>query len=129
LHVAHGHFTAVLQYGDGLADSGDPGSAITRDDVSMFAKYGPFIMGCLGVALYEGCLLTVAMTTNVACGACNSLCMSDAIVCRVQAIGPGYIELDRELPFPINPDWTATVHKYAPSIQDAGVENLTIAFA
>lgn len=47
---------------------------------------------------------------------------------RVAAVGSGWIELDRELPFPVQSGWQAVVHSYYPSVQEGGMESLTIAF-
>jgi hypothetical protein len=47
---------------------------------------------------------------------------------RVTAVGASWIELDRELPFPVQAGWEAVVHSYYPSVQEGGVESLTIAF-
>lgn len=50
-------------------------------------------------------------------------------VSRVTAVGEGWVELDRELPFDLTPALEAELHAYAPSLQKAGVERLTLAFA
>lgn len=55
--------------------------------------------------------------------ACACVC-----ACRVAAIGAGWVELDRELPFPVQPGWTGAVHRDAPTLVDAGIEQLTIEF-
>lgn len=50
--------------------------------------------------------------------------------CRVAAIGPGWVELDREVPFPVRPaaGWEGVVARDAPVMEDAGVQGLTIEF-
>ena len=40
----------------------------------------------------------------------------------------GWVELDREVPFGIAAGWAGSVHRYAPALQDGGVEMLTIEF-
>ncbi|KAL4431405.1 hypothetical protein ABPG75_006661 [Micractinium tetrahymenae] len=44
---------------------------------------------------------------------------------RVVAVGKGWIQLDRELPFNLT---AGSVHDYAPSLQDSGIDRLTIKF-
>lgn len=43
-------------------------------------------------------------------------------------MGPGWIQLDRELPFPVAPGWRGAVHREKPALEDVGVERLTIEF-
>ncbi|KAL4425512.1 hypothetical protein ABPG75_009528 [Micractinium tetrahymenae] len=47
---------------------------------------------------------------------------------RVANLSSGWVELDRPLPFPIEA-WQGSVHSYAPTVQDSGIERLTIEFA
>jgi hypothetical protein len=48
---------------------------------------------------------------------------------KVAAIGNDWVALDRPLPFPVRSSWVADVHRFDPTIQDSGVEQLTIQFA
>ncbi|PRW20375.1 40S ribosomal S7 isoform A [Chlorella sorokiniana] len=47
---------------------------------------------------------------------------------RVAAVGDGWIELDRELPFDIPVGVDATINAYNPSLENVGVERLTLEF-
>ncbi|EFN60037.1 hypothetical protein CHLNCDRAFT_133254 [Chlorella variabilis] len=59
----------------------------------------------------------------------NTLRRDDiSLVARVEAIGSGYIDLDRELPFPIQEGWEGLFLRYLPTVEDGGMEQLTIAF-
>ncbi|KAL4457378.1 hypothetical protein ABPG75_012243 [Micractinium tetrahymenae] len=51
-----------------------------------------------------------------------------SVPARVTAAGPGWFEIERGLPFPVKPGWRATVHLDAPSLQNSGIESLTIRF-
>ncbi|KAL4856222.1 putative cinnamyl alcohol dehydrogenase 2 [Chlorella vulgaris] len=51
-----------------------------------------------------------------------------SITAKVTLVDGRWIEIDRELPFPVNPGWQAVVHSYNPTVQDGGMEKLTIAF-
>lgn len=77
-----GSITAFV-YGDGLADSGQPGT-LSRDDISFTAK--------------------------------------------IASIGDDWVALDRELPFPVKRRWTGVLHECRPTVQDSGIEHLTIRF-
>lgn len=44
-------------------------------------------------------------------------------------MGEGWVSLDRPLPFPVRRRWQGLVHSYQPSVQQSGVEALTIQFA
>lgn len=39
-----------------------------------------------------------------------------------------WIDLDRDMPFPVKAGWRAAVHRESPSMQNCGVEKLTIEF-
>ncbi|EFN59697.1 hypothetical protein CHLNCDRAFT_133242 [Chlorella variabilis] len=59
----------------------------------------------------------------------NTLRRDDiSLIARVEAIGSGYIDLDRELPFPIQEGWEGLFLRYLPTVEDGGMEQLTIAF-
>ncbi|EFN56045.1 hypothetical protein CHLNCDRAFT_145493 [Chlorella variabilis] len=47
---------------------------------------------------------------------------------KVSAVGSNWIELDRELPFPVKAGWDTVVHSYYPTVQNGGMEKMTIAF-
>lgn len=48
-------------------------------------------------------------------------------------MGAGWVELDRPVPFACggngsSKSWVCSVHRYAPTVTDGGVERLTIEF-
>ncbi|KAI3429764.1 hypothetical protein D9Q98_010077 [Chlorella vulgaris] len=47
---------------------------------------------------------------------------------RVTRVGAGFIDIDRDLIYPLKPGWKATLAEYNPGIQNSGIEGLTIAF-
>ncbi|EFN56876.1 hypothetical protein CHLNCDRAFT_144516 [Chlorella variabilis] len=51
-----------------------------------------------------------------------------AFTARVAAIGEGWVELDRPMSFAVREWWKGVVHVEQPSLQDAGMEKLTIRF-
>ncbi|KAL4441064.1 hypothetical protein ABPG77_010495 [Micractinium sp. CCAP 211/92] len=51
-----------------------------------------------------------------------------AFPARVTAVGAGWFEVERGIPFPVKPGWRATVHLDAPSLQNSGIESLAIRF-
>ena len=53
---------------------------------------------------------------------------ADPLACRVWKVEGSWVELDREVPFGIAAGWRGSLHRYAPTLQDAGVEKLTIEF-
>ncbi|PSC69036.1 band 7 [Micractinium conductrix] len=47
---------------------------------------------------------------------------------KVAAVGQGWIQLERGMPFPVRAGWRGEVHLDAPSLQEGGIEGLTIRF-
>lgn len=49
---------------------------------------------------------------------------------RVAAVRPGYVIMDRPLVFPVKTEqgWVGAIHLDWPSIEDSGVEGLTVRF-
>jgi hypothetical protein len=48
--------------------------------------------------------------------------------CRIKAVGAGTITLDRPLCFTFGAKWSSSIHLEQPTMQDSGVEKLTIRF-
>jgi hypothetical protein len=46
----------------------------------------------------------------------------------VAGIGRGTVTLDRPLCFSIDPRWQTAIHQEAPTLQEGGIERLTIRF-
>lgn len=55
--------------------------------------------------------------------------MYSILQCRVVAVGDTYIELERQLPVDIYAAWTAQIRAFVPTVQQSGIEDLTINFA
>jgi hypothetical protein len=47
---------------------------------------------------------------------------------RVKSASGNRIELERSLPYDIRPEWTPEIHRFVPSVQEFGVEHLSIHF-
>ncbi|KAL4458888.1 hypothetical protein ABPG75_013753 [Micractinium tetrahymenae] len=47
---------------------------------------------------------------------------------RVAAIGNGWIELERPLPWDLREKWSPVLHTFAPSVQNSGLEGFTVEF-
>ena len=47
---------------------------------------------------------------------------------RVKSVAGNQIELERPLPYDVRLEWTPEVHRFAPSVQEVGVEHLSIHF-
>lgn len=51
---------------------------------------------------------------------------------RVAEVGPSWIQLDRQVPFAAGPSsgsgWAGSLHRYEPTVEQGGVERLTIEF-
>jgi hypothetical protein len=47
---------------------------------------------------------------------------------RVARINGNRIELERPLPYDVNPAWTPEIHRFAPTVEEVGIENLSIEF-
>jgi hypothetical protein len=47
---------------------------------------------------------------------------------RVESVKGNEIELERPLPYDVGPEWTPEIHRFVPSVQEVGVEHLSIHF-
>jgi len=47
---------------------------------------------------------------------------------RVKSASGNRIELERPLPYDVHPEWTPEIHRFAPSVQEFGIESLSIHF-
>jgi hypothetical protein len=47
---------------------------------------------------------------------------------RVKSVKGKEIELERPLPYDVRPEWTPEIHRFVPSVQEVGVEHLSIHF-
>lgn len=47
---------------------------------------------------------------------------------QVKSVKGNEIELERPLPYDVRPEWTAEIHRFVPSVQEIGVEHLSIHF-
>ncbi len=47
---------------------------------------------------------------------------------RVNSASGNKIELERPLPYDVRPEWTPEIHRFVPSVQEFGVEHLSIHF-
>jgi hypothetical protein len=47
---------------------------------------------------------------------------------RVRAVSGNQIELERPLPYDVRPEWGPEIHRFVPSVQEVGVEHLSIHF-
>src|SRR5258708_30382739 len=47
---------------------------------------------------------------------------------RVKSASGNRIELERSLPYDVRPEWTPEIHRFVPSVQEFGVEHLSIHF-
>ncbi|MFH1497099.1 MAG: glycosyl hydrolase family 28-related protein [Verrucomicrobiota bacterium] len=54
--------------------------------------------------------------------------MRTSIVTRISRIDGDRIEMERPLRFDIRPEWQPTVHRFAPTVSDSGVEDITFEF-
>lgn len=59
----------------------------------------------------------------------DACCTSSAACCRIASVNStaGWVELDRALPFSAQPG--CTLHRYAPTLTQGGIERLTIEFS
>ncbi|EFN53338.1 hypothetical protein CHLNCDRAFT_137066 [Chlorella variabilis] len=48
---------------------------------------------------------------------------------RVSAVGDGWIELERPLPWDMREQWAPVLHRFAPTVQNSGLEGFTVEFA
>lgn len=51
-----------------------------------------------------------------------------SVPARVAAMGAGWIQLERGIPFPVKPGWQGEVHWDAPTLLESGIEALTVRF-
>jgi len=47
---------------------------------------------------------------------------------RVKSVNGNEIELERPLPYDVRPEWIPEIHRFVPSVQEVGVEHLSIHF-
>jgi hypothetical protein len=47
---------------------------------------------------------------------------------RVKSVSGKQIELERPLPYDVRPEWTPEIHQFLPTVQELGVEHLSIHF-
>jgi hypothetical protein len=47
---------------------------------------------------------------------------------RVKSASANRIELERPLPYDLRPEWTPEIHRFVPSVQEFGIEHLSIHF-
>lgn len=47
---------------------------------------------------------------------------------RVKAVSPTTLELERSLPYDVRAEWTPEIHRFDPSLQEFGIEHLSIHF-
>jgi Pectate lyase superfamily protein len=47
---------------------------------------------------------------------------------RVKSVTGNQIELERPIPYDVRPEWVPEIHRFAPSVQEVGVEHLSIHF-
>jgi Pectate lyase superfamily protein len=47
---------------------------------------------------------------------------------RVKSVSGGQLELERPLPYDVRPEWTPELHRFVPSVQEVGIEHLSIHF-
>jgi hypothetical protein len=47
---------------------------------------------------------------------------------RVKSVSGNQIELERPLPYDVRADWTPEIHRFVPSVQEVGIEHLSIHF-
>lgn len=47
---------------------------------------------------------------------------------RIKSVSDKQIELERPLPYDVRPEWTPELHRFAPSVQEFGIEHLSIHF-
>lgn len=43
-------------------------------------------------------------------------------------LGPGTVELERSLPWEVSTEWSPGLHRFAPTVEEAGVEGMTFEF-
>ena len=43
-------------------------------------------------------------------------------------MGDGWVELERPLPYNVRPEWRAQLHRYNATVQDSGIQDLSIKF-
>jgi hypothetical protein len=49
-------------------------------------------------------------------------------VSRVKSVDGNEIELERPLPYDVRPEWTPEIHRFVPSVEEVGIEHLSIHF-
>lgn len=47
---------------------------------------------------------------------------------RVRSVVGNRIELERTLPYDVRPEWTPEIHRFTPTVQELGIEHLSIRF-
>jgi Pectate lyase superfamily protein len=47
---------------------------------------------------------------------------------RVKSVSGNRLELERPLPYDVRPEWTPEIHRFVPTLQEIGVEHLSIHF-
>ena len=47
---------------------------------------------------------------------------------RIKSVSGNKIELERPLPYDVRPEWTPEIHRFAPTVQEFGIEHLSIHF-
>ncbi len=50
------------------------------------------------------------------------------LACRITAVKPGRVAIDRPLPFDIEPAWTPELRRFAPTVTESGIENIAFEF-
>src|SRR5437763_669751 len=45
---------------------------------------------------------------------------------RIKSVSGNTIELERPLPYDVRPEWTPEIHRFAPTVQEFGIEHLSI---
>lgn len=118
-------------YGNGLSDSGGDVGVVNGDEVTFTAKCALRAMvwgrwgraACLAAGSTSSALCPLASPLDLGCAPATPLSPR-----RVKAVGPGWIDIDRELPFPVAAGWQGSVHRDKPALEDVGIEKLTIEF-
>ncbi|PSC69079.1 band 7 [Micractinium conductrix] len=110
------------------AEGPTPDYSAAQGEVSMkaFAEEGPgAAVGTLAAWLYGDNLVDSGRHSS-------GVVDKDEVVmtCRVSAVGNGYILIDRAMPFPVKTEagWRGSIHIEWPSIEDSGIERLTVRF-
>ena len=120
IHMCTAHVLPLYcrRYGDNMVDSGSNTDIVDRDEVSVPARsappagqsVGPGLRPWVGQQGAFACLHTSCRAKPAICmrhppvgAAARSAAAADAgcaLPCRVLAVGPGWVELDRRMPFP-----------------------------